>query len=135
MHGRQLKGELSMQCMTLHSRNQPGSQPQWVSATAEQFFKATWEPVRDRGSGRWGEQKLSGPETPREVRQSPWRMEMEIYQRQNHPKRERSMEFTVDQKLRNMCRDRKVTRTNRGESNLGQGGWVQGTGPSHTVRS
>lgn len=42
-HGWQRKGEPALQGLTKHSRNQPGSQPQWVSATIEQFFRATWE--------------------------------------------------------------------------------------------
>lgn len=32
-----------MHCVTKHSMNQPGLQPQRVSAIAEQFSRATWE--------------------------------------------------------------------------------------------
>lgn len=42
-HGWQRKGEPPMQCVTKHSTNQSGLQPQRVSASAEQFFRATWE--------------------------------------------------------------------------------------------
>lgn len=64
-HGRQRKREPSGQCLTKHSTNEPGSQPQRVSATAEQFFRATWEAGGGGGgSGGWREQKPSGPETP-----------------------------------------------------------------------
>lgn len=42
-HGLQRKGEPTLQGLTKHSANQPGSQPQWVSATVEQFVRATWE--------------------------------------------------------------------------------------------
>lgn len=42
-HGWQWKGELPMHCGTKQSMNQPGLQPQWVSASAEQFSRATWE--------------------------------------------------------------------------------------------
>lgn len=42
-HGWQWKGEPPMHCVTKHSMNQPGLQPQRVSAIAEQFSRATWE--------------------------------------------------------------------------------------------
>lgn len=61
-HGWQRKGELWGHWLTTQSMNQPGLQPQWVSATAEQFFRATWE----AGRGDGGEQRLSEPKSPTE---------------------------------------------------------------------
>lgn len=59
--GLHLKGELSPQWTKRHSGNQPGSQPQWVSATAEQFFRATWEAGR---RAERGVQTRLAPEMP-----------------------------------------------------------------------
>lgn len=60
VHRRQRKGEPRRHWLTTHSMNQPGLQPQWVSATAEQFFRATW------GAGwRWGAGETEGAEAVR----------------------------------------------------------------------
>lgn len=63
-HGRQRKREPSGQCLTKHSTNEPGSQPQRVSATAEQFFRATWEAGGGGGVQEGGESRSHQGQRP-----------------------------------------------------------------------
>lgn len=127
-HGWQRKGELTLQGLTKHSGNRPGSQPQWVSATVEQFVTATWETGRSvQEMGEMEAIRARAP-SPGAWGQIPWKMEMGTGtdQRQRHPQRERSMEMATGPRLRHTQREE----GHQGERGKGISGQDQGGGPA-----